>query len=148
MIQVDDFEQLSDEQIVEHAAMQDVGEVQPDSYGPTVLKSIRDGQAVIEKRKYGYAIIHPQGFVDVPVDGAPCRRRRTILEVLFLSPPFRGTCTIDSFLAELKQRYQKRSMYLICHEKWRRDFFIKHGFIVLTEPEPGLFEMEFASQDG
>ena len=147
MIHVDDFEQLSDEQIVEHAAMQDVGEVQPDWYGPTVLKSVREGHAVIEKRKYGYAIIHPIGFVDVLADGAPSRRKRTILEVLFLSPQFRRTSTIDSFLAELKQRYQKRPIYLLCHETWRRDFFIKHGFIVLTEPEPGLFEMEFASQD-
>jgi hypothetical protein len=137
------FETCTDAQIAAHASKLDLGETPRDDYPATLLGSIARGRSVIEKRAYGYAIVHPLSLVDVPVDGAPSRRKWTILEILYISPTYRGAGTVDVLLAELKQKYPKWPLYLVCYGEWRRDFFLKHGFVVLTASEQGVFEMGF-----
>lgn len=139
---LENFVVMTDAEVASHATTLNLGEIPPKEYRETLLASIEQGSARIEKRAYGYAVVHPVGAVEVEVDGMRKKRKHTVLEVLYLSEPFRGTGAASVFIAEIKQAYSCWPIYLICHESWRRIFFERHGFTVLDEPEPGTFEMQ------
>lgn len=142
----ENFESFSDAEIIRHIATLDLGEQIPDDYLNRLLASITDGSAVVERRKYGYAIILPLQSREVLLDGLHRRAKRVVLEILYVSDEARGTGCGTQFLSELASKYQKFPMYAVCFTKKRCDFFIKRGFVLVENLADDAYQLEFHPQ--
>lgn len=133
-----DFISAPNEEIINFTIqnVDEFDEVESDpDFSQNVLASLANGRAVIERRPYGYAVLHLGVFFGL--------RKMTVLECFYVCSETREQGLGAQFLTELQQTYcNSHGMQLGCYKTWRKDYFSKAGFIVVNQ-EGNFFEMTY-----
>lgn len=123
---MNDFTKLEDAAIVEFVCehFSEFAE-DDDSRARTISEAMAHRGTILEKRPFGFAVIHPVGSTDDR--GTP--RGRPVLWYLYVTPTFRGKGLGEAFVRELLGKYAtEKEMDLLCHGPKREAFFKRCGF--------------------
>lgn len=146
MIDLLNYELATDSQVLEHAAVADVGgPCDEESFVSRMKELIAKNEAVVLKRPYGYALVLPfmQAGITLTETG-PKYPRKSKVEVLYINPDSRNQGHGSAFLDEIKALYGKEwPIVLTCFGKKRVSFFEAEGFKVIQEYSGEAFDLMY-----
>lgn len=133
-----DFEKMSDVEIAQFIQdnHEDFGEEKDSEKKAQICTAIKDG-TIIERRPYGFAIVHPEG--SMKPNGI--YRGQSVLWYVYVSVQFRSSAnkrndTSSKFIQELVGEYAKQSaICLLCYGTRRRNFFERCGFSIASQSD-------------